>query len=106
LLLEDVRERPYRLDRMLTQMRQAGLFDRVAGIVFGTMAACPTVDGVGPLDVIRACVGDLPVPIGFGLAAGHAPEGPGVEHLALPLGVRVSLDTGTGRLRALEPAVV
>jgi len=106
LFLEDVAERPYRLDRMLTQLRQAGAFERVAGLVFGTMAACPPVDGVGPLDVVRACVGDLPCPIAFGLPSGHAPGGARAENLALPFGVEVALDTERGRLTALEAAVV
>jgi len=102
LFLEDTWERPYRLDRLLTQLRQAGKLDRLAGLVFGTMAACPPVNGVGPADVIRACCDDLPYPIGFGLAAGHNPGG---DNLALPLGVQVELDTDRGRLRALEAAV-
>ena len=106
LFLEDVAERPYRLDRLLTQLRQAGKLERVAGLVFGTMAACPPVDGVGPLDVVRACVGDLPCPIAFGLPSGHAPGGARAENLALPFGVEVALDTERGRLTALEAAVV
>lgn len=105
LFLEDVRERPYRLDRLLTQLRQAGKLDRLAGLVFGTMAHCPTVDGVGPLDVVRACCGDLPCPVGFGLPAGHDSRGPECVNLALALGARVCLDTERGLLSALEPAV-
>src|SRR5262245_17372835 len=73
LFLEDVAERPYRLDRLLTQLRQAGKLDHVAGVVFGTMASCPTVEGVGPVDVVRACCGDLDCPVAFGLPAGHDP---------------------------------
>ena len=106
VFLEDVAERPYRLDRLLTQLRQAGKLDRAAGVVFGTMAACPPVEGVGPLDVVRACCGDLDCPVAFGLPAGHDPNGAGSENLALPLGVRVELDAERGRLRALEAAVV
>jgi muramoyltetrapeptide carboxypeptidase len=105
LFLEDVHERPYRLDRLLTQLIQSGRLHRVAGLVFGTMATCPRVDGVGPLEVVRACCADLPCPIGFGLPAGHAPPDDGCENLALPLGVEVALDTERGRLTALEPAV-
>src|SRR5438445_400374 len=74
--------------------------------VHGTMAACPPVDGVGPLDVVRACVGDLPCPIAFGLPSGHAPGGARTENLALPFGVEVALDAERGRLTALEAAVV
>ena len=106
LFLEDVAERPYRLDRLLTQLRQAGKLDRIAGLVFGTMTACPEVDGVGPLDVVRACCADLRCPIAFGLPAGHDPRPERCENLALPLGIEVELDADRGRLVALESAVV
>jgi muramoyltetrapeptide carboxypeptidase len=106
LFLEDVHERPYRLDRLLTQLRQAGKLASLAGLVFGTMAACPTDDGVSPVDVVRSCCGDLHCPVGFGVPAGHVPRGLPAENLALPFGVRVSLDTERGRLVALEAAVV
>jgi muramoyltetrapeptide carboxypeptidase len=106
LFLEDVAERPYRLDRLLTQLRQAGKLTHVAGLVFGTMAACPPVDGMGPLDVVRLCCADLACPIAFGLPAGHDPRSEGCENLALPLGAEVELDAERGRLVALEPAVV
>ena len=106
LFLEDVHEFPYRLDRLLTQLRQAGKLDAIAGLVFGTMAACRGVAGVHPLDVVRGFFADAPYPVGIGLPAGHDPA-PGMrENHALPLGVRVRLDTHRGRLVALEPAVV
>ena len=106
LFLEDVAERPYRLDRLLTQLSQAGKLDGLAGLVFGAMDACPTVDGVGPLEVIRACCGDLPYPVAFGLSAGHTLADTACENIALPLGIDVELDTASGRLTALEAAVV
>ncbi len=105
LFLEDVAERPYRLDRLLTHLRQSGKLDRLAGLVFGTMAACPPVDGVGPLDVVRACCADLGCPIAFGLPAGHVPGEPECENLALPFGIEVELDAERGRVVALEAAV-
>lgn len=105
LFIEDVGERPYRIDRLLTHLRQAGVFERLAGLVFGTFMSCPVVDGVSALDVVRACCADLPFPVAFGLPAGHQGDGPGIENLALPLGVSVALDTMRGRLVALEPAV-
>lgn len=104
LFLEDVHERPYRLDRLLTQLRQAGKLTGLAGIVFGTMVACPAVDGVAPFDVVHACCVDLGCPVGFGVPSGHG-AGPGGDNLALPFGVEVELDTERGRLAALEPAV-
>jgi len=106
LFLEDVAERPYRLDRLLTQLRQAGKLERVAGIVFGTMAACPPIDGVGPLDVVRACCADLACPVALGVPAGHDARDRECENLALPFGIDVELDAERGRLVALEPAVV
>ena len=106
LFLEDVAERPYRLDRLLTQLRQSGKLDRVAGLVFGTMTACPPVDGIGPLDVVRACCADLDCPVALGVPAGHDPRERDCENLALPFGVQVELDAERGRLVALEPAVV
>jgi muramoyltetrapeptide carboxypeptidase len=106
LFLEDVHEWPYRLDRLLTHLRQAGLLDDLAGLVFGTMAACRPQDGVDALDVARELFADAPYPVGFGLAAGHHASGDGIENLALPLGAVVELDCTRGRLRALEPAVL
>ena len=106
LFLEDVHEWPYRLDRLLTQLRQSGKLDRIAGVVFGTMAACRTLDGVSAVEVIRDAFAGAPYPVGFGLPAGHDPADSGVENLALPLGVEVALDVDRGRLAALEPAVV
>jgi len=106
LFLEDVHEWPYRLDRLLTQLRQSGKLDRIAGVVFGTMAACRTLDGVGAVEVIRDAFAGAPYPVGFGLPAGHDPADSGVENLALPLGVEVDLDVDHGRLVALEPAVL
>ena len=105
LFLEDVHEAPYRLDRLLTQLHQAGKLDRVAGVVFGTFAGCPPSDVAAALDVMRACCGGLDCPVGFGLPAGHDVGGAGCENLALPFGVQVALDTERGRLSALEPAV-
>ena len=56
--------------------------------------------------MIRDCFANAPYPVGFGLPSGHDPAATNVENLALPLGVRVTLDIGLARLIALEPAVV
>jgi muramoyltetrapeptide carboxypeptidase len=79
----------------------------VAGVVFGTMATCPSARGVGALDVVREAFADAPFPVGFGVPAGHVPAGAApFDNLTLPLGVPVELDVEAGRLVALEPAVV
>jgi muramoyltetrapeptide carboxypeptidase len=104
--LEDVDEWPYRLDRLLLHLRQAGVFERVAGVVFGTMITCRSANGVAAIDVIRDAFADAPFPVGFGLPSGHDRNTHAVENLALPLGTTVELDVEAGRLVALEPAVV
>src|SRR5262249_36266859 len=106
VFLEDVHEWPYRLDRLLTQLRQSGSLDRAAGVVFGTMEACRTLDGVAAVDVVRDVFAEAPFPVGLGLPAGDSAAPVDVENLALPLGVEVELDVDGGRLAALEPAVV
>jgi muramoyltetrapeptide carboxypeptidase len=106
VLLEDVHEWPYRLDRLLTQLRQSGSLDRVAGVVLSTMEACRTLDGVCAVDVVRDAFADAPYPVALGLPAGHAVADTDVENLALSFGVQVELDADAGRLVALEPAVV
>ena len=95
LFLEDVGERPYRVDRMLTSMRQAGVFEQVAGVVLGAFTeAKPGVDGVSVSDVLRERLGDLEVPVAHGLPAGHVDD-----NLELSLGSEVELDAETGMLR-------
>ncbi len=88
LFLEDVNEKPFRVDRMLTQLRQAGKLDGVAGVMFGEMVGC-TADpneSVKVFDVIRQhfAAGDYPVVTGI-------PSGHGVGTSTLPMGVRVRL---------------
>lgn len=104
LFLEDVNEPPFRIDRMLTQLRQAGVLDRVAGVVFGALA-CPEASGVTAEDVVRDFFADARYPVGVGLAAGHGPESGPTENFALPLGLRVRLDTEARVLYGSEPLV-
>lgn len=102
LFIEDVGERPYRIDRMLTQLKQAGKLDNVAGVIFGEMPGCfeNSDDPALLLSVIEDIFSDYAYPVGFGLPAGH-----GGENLTLPLGVRVRLDTIRRALTFLESAV-
>ena len=87
LFLEDVNEKPFRVDRMLTQLRQAGKLDAVAGVLFGDMTGCGHAgDAVTVRDVIREAFAAVRYPVVFGLPTGH---GGGV--VTLPLGVRARL---------------
>jgi muramoyltetrapeptide carboxypeptidase len=87
LFLEDVNEKPFRIDRMLTQLRQSGKLDAVAGVVFGDMTGCGHAgDAVTVRDVIREAFAGARYPVVFGLPTGH---GGGI--VTLPLGVRARL---------------
>ena len=100
LFLEDVNEKPYRIDRMLTHMRQAGALDGVAGVVFGEMDGCVASpdERVTVRDVIAAAFTDAAYPVAFGLSSGH-----GRGTLTVPLGVRARL--AGERLTLLESPV-
>lgn len=103
LFLEDVSERPYRLRRMLTQLKFAGLLDHVTGVLVGDVRSCDEPGG-GPTacDVIVDVLGEIAGPIVSGFPSGHG-ESP---LWTLPFGVQAALDTTDGpSLTILEPAV-
>jgi muramoyltetrapeptide carboxypeptidase len=105
LFLEDVATKPFQIDRMLVQLKFAGHLDRVRGIVFGEMLDCVQTANQGYTlkEVILRIVGDLGVPVAFGIRSGHVPS----RNITLPFGVRAKL-TVRGRqveLRILESAV-
>lgn len=100
LFLEDINEPPYRIDRMLTYLKQLGKFDAVRAVVFGLMPDChPSPQELYTLeDVIRDVLGDLPCPILFDFPSGH-----GGTNVTLPFGVRAAVDGAT--LSLLEAPV-
>jgi muramoyltetrapeptide carboxypeptidase len=103
LFLEEVGEAAYRVDRLLSQLRLAGVLDGVAGVVLGAFTESPDDgrEGVPPvLEVLRDRLGDLGVPVAAGFPFGHVDD-----NWTLPLGVRARLDAGAGTLELLEPAV-
>ncbi|MFN2555285.1 MAG: LD-carboxypeptidase [Nitriliruptorales bacterium] len=102
LLLEDVHEPPYKLDRMLVQLRRSGVLDGVAGVVVAALRGCvPPLNrpSASAEEVVADLLGDLGVPVLHGLELGHT-DG----QLAVPLGVRVRLDADAGSLTLLESA--
>jgi muramoyltetrapeptide carboxypeptidase len=105
LFLEDLAAKPYQIDRMLMQLKLAGQFDAVRGIVFGEMLDCVQIANQGYTlqDVIMRIVGDLGVPVAFGVRSGHVTSG----NITLPFGVRAKLAVQRGQvaLRILESAV-
>jgi muramoyltetrapeptide carboxypeptidase len=91
LFIEDVNERPYRLDRMLTQLRLSGVLGRARALVFGQMRGCDEPGGeIAARDVVDAAMREFPGPVLYGFPSGHT-LGP---CWTLPLGVGVSVATG------------
>ena len=98
VLLEEIGEEPYRIDRMLTQLLRGGWFDRVAGIVVGAFTDC------GDPAEVEAVLEDRLVPLGVPMVSsvdvGHTPTS-----LPVPLGVAARLDADRGRLTLTRPAL-
>ena len=102
LLLDDVGERPYRVDRMLTQLVQSGLLRRASGLVCAEFPGCDDPDGHDARDVISRALVGFEGPVLFGFPTGHT-AGP---VWTLPLGVVVSVQTDpTPRIVIEEGAV-
>lgn len=104
LFLEEAGEAEYRIDRMMTQLGQAGILRKVAGVVFGQCTRCatdiPGYSGFTVPDVLRQHLEPLGVPAFSGANVGHV-----ANQFCLPVGVRVEIDADAGSIRMLEPAV-
>jgi muramoyltetrapeptide carboxypeptidase len=104
LFIEDVGEKPYRIERLLRQWMRAGKMQRVSGIVFGEMLDSEQPGAKYTLrDVLKRVLEDFPGPVAIGLRCGH------VSHHAvtLPLGVRAELDSrDAAQLKILEAATL
>ena len=101
LLLEDLSEQPYRLDRMWTHLELAGVFRKIRGIVLGQFIGCePRDGGFTAAEVLRELAAATGLPCASGFPIGHADVNEPV-----PLGVRVRLEADVARVTFLEPAV-
>jgi muramoyltetrapeptide carboxypeptidase len=103
LMLEEVTERPYRIDRALTHLLSAGALRGVRGVAVGQLTRCDEPDDghVGPTaeQVVVERLETLGVPVVTGFAFGHDPN----RNAALPFGARVRLDADACSLECLEP---
>jgi muramoyltetrapeptide carboxypeptidase len=93
IVIEDVTEQAYRVDRLLTSLLGAGALDGVGGVVIGDFTDCPPSGGVEAHAVVRERLGALRVPVAAGLRFGH-----GAWNEPLTLGVMATLDASAGRL--------
>ena len=98
LFLEESNERPYRVDRMLTQLRLAGILERVSALVLGEMPGCGTAREIRR--IVADVTAGLPVPIATGLRSGH-----GRGKQTLPIGALARLDDERPALEILEAVV-
>jgi muramoyltetrapeptide carboxypeptidase len=102
LFLEDTGEKAYRIDRMLVHLGQAGVFERVAAVVFGALR--PPDGSEAEYRMIEECVAEqaasLKCPVLLGVEAGH-----GSANFTIPFGVRARVDAAAQMLSFLEPAV-
>jgi len=98
LFLEDRGEAPYRIDRMLSQLRLGGHLDKVAGVVLGSFHDCGSLEHV--YSIVEDAFSHTDVPILAGFELGH-----GTENMTIPIGIEADLDTEKGVLRFQEAAV-
>jgi len=99
LFIEDVGERPYRIDRCLLQLRRAGVLARLGGVVVGEFSGCdPGADGTAVSDVLAEYVEPLGVPAAAGYPAAH-----GRRNLPFVHGATVRLDVSDERVLLAEP---
>jgi muramoyltetrapeptide carboxypeptidase len=101
LVLEDINEAIYRIDRMLRQLLLAGVLQGCEAIAFGQCTSCPeeSDDGARPLDdVLAEIAGILGIPCIAGVPVGHVPD-----QWTLPLGAMAELDVDARRLTVLTP---
>ena len=103
LFLEDVGEDLYRIDRMFTQLKLAGVLDRIRGFVFGTCAECGPGEGFASLtleEIFADHIKPLRIPAWFGAMIGHQ-----TPQWTLPVGADVEIDATAGTIKMAAPAV-
>lgn len=103
LFLEDVKESPYRIDRMLQQLKLTGQLDKPAAVILGQFSGCEADGDGGSLalaEVFLDYFADAPYPVVYNFPAGHVKD-----NVTLPLGVRVKVDANQRQVSVLENAV-
>ncbi|MEZ4702114.1 MAG: LD-carboxypeptidase [Rhodothermales bacterium] len=104
LFVEDIDEDVYRIDRMLTQLKLAGVLDQLAGFVFGKCTDCEPDSGYASFtleDVLEQHIKPLGIPAWSGAMIGHIDD-----RFTVPVGLEAAIDAASGQITLLEAAVV
>ena len=106
LFIEDLATKPYQIDRMLMHLKLAGKLAGVKGIIFGEMLDCASAptQGFTLEEVVMRVVGDLKVPVAYGVPSGHVSR----QNITLPIGIQALLNVGSSgvAIEFLEPATI
>ena len=106
IFLEEMEEDPYRIDRMLTQMRMAGKFKDAAGVALGVFRDCEPSEkssfdsSFTLIEVLKNRLGDLNIPVVYGMSFGHIKN-----KFTIPEGIKAELDASKQTITLLETAV-
>lgn len=103
LFIEDIGEKPYRIDRMLTQLRQSCKLETAAGIALGIFAGCEADEddlSLSLMETLEGQLNDLNIPVIYGLSFGHI-----ADQCTLPIGIEATLDTSEQTITLEELAI-
>ena len=103
LFVEEVGEEVYRIDRMLTQLKLAGILDKISGFIFGQCTKCEAEkpqESLTLAQVFTDLIRPLNIPAWYGSMTGHIRD-----KFTLPIGKEVEIDANSGTIRLLESAV-
>lgn len=104
LFVEETGEDVYRVDRLLTQLKLAGILEQLAGFIFAQCTKCSAGEGNEPSLTLQQVLSDYIKPLGipawYGSMIGHIPD-----KFTVPVGVEVEIDAGQGTIQMLESAV-
>ena len=104
LFLEETSEEPYRIDRMLTQLKLAGVFKNISGLVFGKCVKCEAEEPEKAFtlkQVLEQQIKPLGIPAFYGAMIGHI-----VNKYTVPIGINAEMDASDGMIKLIESAVV
>lgn len=103
LFVEDIGEPVYKIDRMLTHLKMAGVLDGITGFVFGDCTDCPRPrpDHFTLEEILRQHIEPLEIPAVMGMSISH-----GDDNFTIPIGVNAQLDAESGVISLLESGVV